>query len=388
MADIDVIIPVHNGEKWLGETLDAVTGQTLTPRRIIVVDDVSSDGSVAVAEGFAQVAVVRNPQPGSPSRARNFGLTHAEAPLVAFCDQDDVWHPEHLARLAALLAEDPQAAAAAARYLDFQDGDQPRFDLSDTSARVLRGWEDYPFGGHMEPSLVLFRRAVFHRLQWSDDMDGCADRFLFHQVLVHHAIVRSEQRTVARRVHPDSYYQTMMRSHPVKHFRRLENLSRRLFEYYVIYRHEHREFTRVALRAGIMGLIADIIEAVLADDEAGLQAAAAALEGVLTVDTPVIRENTFEQLYVLMTHHNDGIKEVMNRTDFCEYLCARWPADCPVTAAMVREKTIRCRPGIGFYLGHILRHPLRLRCYNLFGQALRRRWTAGPQRTDGAAALN
>ncbi len=388
MNKIDVIIPVYNGEKWLRQALESVAAQTAPVERIIVVDDGGTDGSIAMADGFPGVQVLRNPQPGSPARARNFGLNASTAPLVAFLDQDDVWHPEHLAMLAGLLKDDPRAAAAAARYRQFHDGEQPDFDLSRRESLVLREWETYPFGGDMEPSLILFRRSVFNRLQWADDMDGCSDRYLFHQLLVHHPVIRSEARSVARRVHGESYYHTMIKGHPLKYFRRLENLSRRLFDYYVRYEHEQRDFARVALRSGIMGHVARIVEAVLARDHAGLQAAAADLEGILSVDNEIIRENTFEQLFVFMTHHNTGLDGDLPREIFYENMSTYWPADCPVTAGLLREKIIASRPGLKFYVGHILRHPLRRRCYDLAGQALRQRWTINryPVRENAQAA--
>ena len=379
MQAIDVIIPVYNGEKWIGATLRAVTRQTVVPQQIIVVDDGSHDGSLRIAAEFPGVKIVQNPQPGSPSRARNFGLLHAQAPLVAFLDQDDVWHPLHLQILATLLEKCPESAAAAARYREFRDEEFPEFDMSDTTGRKIHGWEAYPFGGDMEPSLILFRRTVFDRLEWADDTDGCSDRLLFHQLLVHHPVIRCEARSVARRVHSESYYQSLIRCHPVKHFRRLARLSERLLNYYVRYLPDEREFSRVALRSGIMGLIADIIEAVLAKDRSALQAAAAALEGILAVDHARTAEKTIEQLFVFMTHHNAGLQEEVNTREFCEYMCAHWPEDCPVTGRLVRQRTIHCRPGIGFYVGHILRHPLRLRCYNLFGEALRTRLRPQPQ---------
>lgn len=371
--EIEVIIPLHNGEKWISATLESVLAQTLQPKRIIVVDDASTDRSVDIAGEFSRVTVVRNPNPGNPSRARNFGISHSSSLFVAFLDQDDVWEATHLEKLAELLEVHPQAMVALARYKEFQDGEEPHFDMSNTSSHLIQGWDVYPFGGQMEPSLILFRRQVFDKFEWVDDMQGCADRYLFHQILMHHPVIRSEARSVARRVHGESYYQTMIKSHPTKHFRRLAHLSERLWEYYKSHNDNHQEARRIELRSRIMGTIADVIESILAKNNSALRLSANALEEILRGDNSLTIERTFDQLFVFMTHHNKGIRSVMGAREFCDFICAKWPSGCPITERMVRTKTMACRHGITFFFEHILRHPLQWRCYNFFFEAIRYR---------------
>ncbi|MEM9143872.1 MAG: glycosyltransferase family 2 protein, partial [Bacteroidota bacterium] len=52
-----VIIPAHNEEAFLASTLESVISQTLLPRRVIVVNDNSNDGTEAIIDRFA----VQNP---------------------------------------------------------------------------------------------------------------------------------------------------------------------------------------------------------------------------------------------------------------------------------------------------------------------------------------
>lgn len=126
---VDVVVPVYNGERFLGEAIESVLGQTYSGEvRLVVVDDGSTDGSASVAERFEGVRVVRQENAGQPA-AINHAVRLTDAPLVAFLDADDVWVPEKLSWQVAAMADavdvvvghteqfaEPGIPEAAARY--------------------------------------------------------------------------------------------------------------------------------------------------------------------------------------------------------------------------------------------------------------------------------
>lgn len=97
--EIDVVVPVYNGARYLSEAVRSVVGQTLSPRRVIIADDGSDDDTPRVAarlaEEFANVIHLRLPHRGV-SAARNAGIRASIAPLLAFLDADDLWLPNKL----------------------------------------------------------------------------------------------------------------------------------------------------------------------------------------------------------------------------------------------------------------------------------------------------
>ena len=114
---VSVIVPVHNGARYLGHTLAAVIAQTHPSIELVVVDDGSTDISLQVAADVAPAAiVVKLAQAGGVSAARNRGLSASTAPFVCFLDQDDIWHPQHVARQLAAFARMPQAGAVVVPY--------------------------------------------------------------------------------------------------------------------------------------------------------------------------------------------------------------------------------------------------------------------------------
>lgn len=162
---VSIVVPVRNGEEFLAQTLHSIAGQTLPATETIVVDNGSTDGSVAVAERFAPaVRVLRAPAEGA-SAARIVGAEAACGDAIMFLDADDLLGPTVLEELVAVLREAPDAVAACGwmRY-EFADGVwsaappscAPRRLGDDDLSGWLRGWY-YP------PCSLLWSRAAYER---------------------------------------------------------------------------------------------------------------------------------------------------------------------------------------------------------------------------------
>jgi glycosyltransferase involved in cell wall biosynthesis/SAM-dependent methyltransferase len=117
-----VIIPLFNGARHLREAVQSVIDQTAPPNELIVVDDGSTDDGWRVIDDLVApfpIQIIHQVRAGQ-SAARNRGAASTEAELLAFLDQDDVWHPEHLEAMCAPFATDPNAGWV---YSDFNEID-------------------------------------------------------------------------------------------------------------------------------------------------------------------------------------------------------------------------------------------------------------------------
>jgi glycosyltransferase involved in cell wall biosynthesis len=105
---VSCIVPVYNGETYLGEAIESILKQSYRPIEIIIADDGSTDGTATVAERYGkQIRYMRQANAGTAA-ARNLGLSAAAGEFVAFLDADDLWHPEKLARQMACFRARPE----------------------------------------------------------------------------------------------------------------------------------------------------------------------------------------------------------------------------------------------------------------------------------------
>ncbi|WP_375744286.1 glycosyltransferase [Corallococcus interemptor] len=104
---VSVVIPAFNVERYLGAALDSALGQTVEDVEVVVVDDGSTDGTVAVARGHgdARVRVFENARNQGPSWSRNVAIEQARGEWIAILDADDWWKEDRLERLLALAEE-------------------------------------------------------------------------------------------------------------------------------------------------------------------------------------------------------------------------------------------------------------------------------------------
>lgn len=91
MELVSVIIPMHNAEQFIAETLESVAQQTYPSIEVIVVNGGSTDGSVALVESFnlPNLTLYNRDNLGQASNS-NFGISVAKGTLIKFLDADDI----------------------------------------------------------------------------------------------------------------------------------------------------------------------------------------------------------------------------------------------------------------------------------------------------------
>lgn len=103
-----VVIPLYNKELSIRNTLQSVLDQTFTDFEIVIVNDGSTDSSVAVVEEFtdSRIRLIHQENQGV-SAARNRGIQEATNQWVAFLDADDLWRKVHLETMREMINKYP-----------------------------------------------------------------------------------------------------------------------------------------------------------------------------------------------------------------------------------------------------------------------------------------
>ena len=166
-----IVIPAYNRRGLLLETLDSVRTQTVAPRRVMIVDDGSSDGTPEAAEMWlskhtmaCDVRIIRQTNAGV-SAARNRGARECEeADLLTFLDSDDLWPVDFVQNALLTFSQTPGLIAATNDRLDVEH-------RSDGTTEKLFQW---PISSGFAtqairnknlayPSCTVFKASAFHR---------------------------------------------------------------------------------------------------------------------------------------------------------------------------------------------------------------------------------
>ena len=149
LPSYSVIIPAYNAAAFLRETIASVRAQTHPAAEIIVVDDGSTDDTLAVLAETPHVRVIHQENRG-PGAATNAGIAAAQSEYLAFLDADDQWLPDKMAQQFAHLALQPALSVVFCRMTSFAD-DGTALKVEDAQSGFAR-------------STLLVSRAVFDRV--------------------------------------------------------------------------------------------------------------------------------------------------------------------------------------------------------------------------------
>lgn len=214
---VAVIVPCYNAAPTIAATLKSALEQDV-PVEVIVIDDGSSDNSLAIARKFEpHVRVVTGPNRGV-SAARNQGISETTADWLVFLDADDLLQPETLkSRLYA--AEKSQADVVICDWLDAHDDGN---GLLTTGSRRSIDWPALKADAELATAVhvwamtgaILYRRAIVEKIGgFRTDLPIIQDaRFLFDAAYHGARFARSPHVGAQYRILPGS----LSRSHPAR----------------------------------------------------------------------------------------------------------------------------------------------------------------------------
>jgi glycosyltransferase involved in cell wall biosynthesis len=164
---ISVIMPVHNGERFLGEAVESILAQTYRDFELIIVDDGSTDGTSALLERYRQVdprvRLYQQPANRGVYISRNLACQHASGQVLALMDADDVSLPDRFQRQVEYLNQMPEIGVVGSAAQAIDEGGAAQNLMNFPTMPGVLGWMIL-FSNFFVLSSVMIRRSIMEQL--------------------------------------------------------------------------------------------------------------------------------------------------------------------------------------------------------------------------------
>jgi glycosyltransferase involved in cell wall biosynthesis len=221
---VSMIVVCYNQARFVVETLESVKAQTYKPTELIILDDCSSDDSVAVIEKWlrenpVECRFIRHQENQGICKSLNEAVTAATGKYISMIASDDVWLPDKIARQVEIMKSQPDDVGvlySEAFQIDEYGNMLPEMLIAShwrrpdlPQGRIL----DVLLEGNFIPGLTtLIRRSCYDEVGPYDENLPWEDWDMWMRIARHYSFVYSPAPSAKYRVHEASY----MRSDPAR----------------------------------------------------------------------------------------------------------------------------------------------------------------------------
>lgn len=190
---VSILIPAYNSGKYIAETLESALGQSWPDKEIIVVDDGSTDDTVAVVRTFESRGVRVFTQPNSGAcRARNRAFELSTGDYIQFLDADDLLDADKIKNQMRRIGPETADRILSGRYARFYEGQEfPPKPLAkgplerswdDPIAWLVKEWEGHGMG--VTQIWLCSRKQIADAGGWNESLSVNQDGEFFCRVLL------------------------------------------------------------------------------------------------------------------------------------------------------------------------------------------------------------
>jgi glycosyltransferase involved in cell wall biosynthesis len=160
---ISIVMATYNGESFIQDQLSSINNQIRKPDRLIICDDGSGDNTRAIIDDFqfdSSISVERIFRTQNLGFRDNFleGCSHVTHGMIAFSDQDDIWHADKLAIIEKTVSDGIDAVCHS--YLNMRDKKISADQGSQFNSAVMDGFQVYPLLVQQGMSLAVDKKVV------------------------------------------------------------------------------------------------------------------------------------------------------------------------------------------------------------------------------------
>ena len=129
---VSIIVPMYNAEKFIEKTIESVLAQTYQNWEMLIMNDVSTDNSLAIVSLYAKkderIKIVNTEKNVGVVKGRNFLIDLASGKYIAFLDADDYWHNEKLEKQIKFMKE-KNASISCTEYTRVKENEEKINDV-------------------------------------------------------------------------------------------------------------------------------------------------------------------------------------------------------------------------------------------------------------------
>ncbi|MEE9524300.1 MAG: glycosyltransferase [Thermodesulfovibrionales bacterium] len=196
---VSVVIPVYSREETIKRAIDSVLAQSYPADEVIVVDDDSTDRTLALLRGYGRkIKVLSLSKNAGPSRARNEGVKYANNKWIAFLDSDDEWEKDKLREQVRYLMTYP--------FYEIIQSDEKwiRNNVRVNQCKHHEKKAGWIFDQSLErcmisPSSVLMKRSLLEQYgKFDEDLPVCEDYDLWLKITRNHPVGLDQNMSVIK----------------------------------------------------------------------------------------------------------------------------------------------------------------------------------------------
>ena len=189
-----IIVPLYNKAPYVRKALESVFAQTYRDFELIIVDDGSTDNSVAICEDFLSrlstldSRLIRQSNSGVAA-ARNKGIADSHGDYLCFLDADDWWKSTYLEEMTHLIDDYPDAGIYATNYIYYKPG------KTHVALNLPRGYINYPQAYSNSQTMPIWTGTTCISRSIFEEMGGFPvgvklgeDFLLWAQIALHHKV--------------------------------------------------------------------------------------------------------------------------------------------------------------------------------------------------------
>lgn len=215
---VSVALATYNGAEFLEEQLESIRTQTMPADEVRITDDCSRDGTAELARSYIALhglekswSVTVNPT--NLGYGSNFigALDRTSGEYVFFCDQDDVWLPDRLERMTAVMDAHPEILAMGSEYDTFSTSENA-LQIPQWERKAMRydgSLECVPFSAERlfigcQGCTMCIRRALLEKARSCWVPGWAHDEFVWRTALLSDGLYLWHEVTLNRRLHENN----------------------------------------------------------------------------------------------------------------------------------------------------------------------------------------